>query len=104
MTQDLAGSDAMRLACAQVHALAADLTGRGFTVMVRDNGMLALEVASQAAPTSCQHIIVETDDNGAWWFWWSWGDQLARITDIEATAFKIAYVLTPQAGADPRGD
>jgi hypothetical protein len=103
MTQDLVGADAVRLACVQVHALAADLTGRGFTVMVRDDGTLSLRVASQAAPDSCQHIIVGADDNGAWWFWWSWGDQLARITDIEAAAFKIAYVLTPSAGADPRG-
>jgi hypothetical protein len=99
MTQDLAGSDAVDLACAQVHALAVDLTGRGFTVVVRDNGTLTLEVASQGTPESRDHITAGADDDGAWWFWWSWGDRIARITDIEAAAFKVAYVLTPQAGS-----
>ena len=33
--------------------------------------------------------------DGSWWLWWSWADQLAPIDDVDAAAFKIAYVLTP---------
>lgn len=27
------------------------------------------------------------------WFWWSWADRLAPVTDVEAAARKIARVL-----------
>ena len=68
MTAELAGSDPVRLAVAQVEALAADLA------------------AARLA------------DDGSWWLSWSWGDRIARLTEVESAAFKIAYVLTPQAG------
>lgn len=43
-------------------------------------------------------ITVTADDNGAWSFRWSWGDRIALVDEVAAAAFKIAYVLTPQAG------
>jgi hypothetical protein len=98
VTVNPAESETARTACIQVNALAADLTRRGFTVMVRDNGTLTPQVGSQAARDSCEHITVAADDNGTWRFWWSWGDPIASIADVEAAAFKIAYVLTPQSG------
>jgi hypothetical protein len=36
-------------------------------------------------------------EDGSWWLWWSWADQLAPIDEIDTAAFKIAYVLTPSA-------
>jgi hypothetical protein len=91
--------DGVRLAVAQLEALASDLSERGYETRVsRDGGTLSLGIASQSAPDSRETIVACAGDDGAWWFWWSRGDRIARITDAEAAAFKIAHVLSPQAG------
>lgn len=94
-----AGGDPVTSNLVQLHALAVELTGRGFRASVlHEDGALKLQVGNRAAPGGCEDITVAADDNGAWCFWWSWGDRIALVTDIAAAAFKIAYVLTPQAG------
>jgi hypothetical protein len=98
MTANLAENDAERVAVARLDTLSADLTGRGFlTVRLHDGGLYCLQVTNRDSGTR-EKITIAADDDGAWWFWWSWGDRITRITDVEAAAFKIAYVLTPQAG------
>jgi hypothetical protein len=100
VTANLAESDALGLAIVQVEALAVDLATRGFEAHVsHDDGTLSLNVINRAAPGSRENIAARLADDGSWWFWWSWGDRIARITEVEAAAFKIAYVLTPQAGS-----
>jgi hypothetical protein len=100
VTANRAESDALGPAVAQVEALAADMAGRGFeTAVSRDDGTLSLSVINRAAPGSRENIAARPADDGSWWFWWSWGERIARITEVEAAAFKIAYVLTPQAGS-----
>ena len=100
VTADLAEPDAVRMAVAQMEVLAADLAGRGFQAHVsRDGGTLSLNVINRAAPGSRENIAARLADDGSWWFWWPWGDRIARITEVEAAAFKIAYLLTPQAGS-----
>jgi hypothetical protein len=75
------------------------LGGRGFrTVTLRESGAVALQVVNQAVPGCREDITVAADDDGAWWFLWSWGDRIALAGDVAAAAFKIAYVLTPQVG------
>jgi hypothetical protein len=39
-----------------------------------------------------------------WWFWWSRGEPISRISEVETAAFKIAYALTaqPDHGLDLR--
>jgi hypothetical protein len=92
-------SAALRLAIGQLEALASDLAGRGFdTNLTHDGRTTGLSVVNQAIPGHRENIAARPDKNGTWWFWWSWGDRITRITDIEAAAFKIAYVLTPHAG------
>jgi hypothetical protein len=99
MTLPLSESDPARLAIDQLNALAVDLSGRGFlTGMVHEAGMRKLLVANQAVPSCREHITVAADDDGAWWFRWSWGDRITLVDQIGAAAFKVAYVLTPQAG------
>jgi hypothetical protein len=99
MTVNHAESDARHLVVAQLDALARDLAERVFLrVTVLDDGRtLTLQVVSQVTG-SRENITVAPDDNGAWWLWWSWGDPITVIDDVAAAAFKIAYVLTPQAG------
>jgi hypothetical protein len=91
--------DASHDAVAQLDALATDLASRGFrTRLTRNGGVLRLGVINATAPMSHDIITTAPDDDGAWWFWWSWGDRIARVADVEAAAFKIAYLLTPQPG------
>jgi hypothetical protein len=99
MTANLAQSDAARMAVAQFVDLAVDLNERGFlAVMLREqDGKLILRVTSQDTPSCREDITTAADDGGAWWFLWSWGDPIALTGDVAAAAFKIAYVLTPQA-------
>ncbi len=99
MTSTSPESDPARLAFAQLNALAVDLSGRGFlTGMVREGGTRKLLVVNQAVPSCREHITVAAEDDGAWWFRWSWGDRITLVDEVAAAAFKVAYVLTPQAG------
>ncbi len=99
MTFTLPESDPARLAIAQLNALAVDLDGSGLlTCVFHECGAPKLQVTNQAAPSCRETITVAADDNGAWWFLWSWGDRIAVVADVVAAAFKVAYVLTPQAG------
>lgn len=99
MTSPPPESEPARLAIDQLNALAADLSGRGFlTDMVHEGGTRKLLVVNQAVPSCREHITVTSDDNGAWWFRWSWGDRITLVDEVAAASFKVAYVLTPQAG------
>lgn len=78
----------------QLEALGAYLARRGFETRMACAGH-RLNVANRATPEICQDIDAAPTDDGTWWFWWSWGDRIAPVTDLETAAFKIAYVLTP---------
>lgn len=81
----------------QLGALADNLSGRGFTARVTRIGRYrCVKVANPAVPQLAETIYLARSD-GAWWFWWSWADRIAQASDIETAAFKIAYVLTPNA-------
>jgi hypothetical protein len=45
--------------------------------------LLVLNDEISAAPTA----------PGRWWFWWSWGDRIARAENIDLTVARIAAVL-----------
>lgn len=99
LAMSLIDADADRAAVAQLEALARELAGQNLgTRVASDSGTLNLSVVNPAIFNSRETIAIAQADDGAWWFWWSWGDRIARITDIETAAFKIAYVLTPQVG------
>jgi hypothetical protein len=99
MTSNHAEPDAERLAVVQFDALKADLCLRGFLIVTSsEGGKPTLRVVNREASGYQEDIGLAPDDTGSWWFWWSWGDRIAPATDVEAAAFKIAYVLTPQAG------
>jgi len=80
----------------QLEALAEDLTDRGFEAhVIKDGNRARVSVAHHSVPQLSERAHTAPTGDGQWWFWWSWGDQIARITEIETAAFKIAYVLTP---------
>jgi hypothetical protein len=99
VTSPVPESDPARLAIAQLNALAVDLDRSGFlTCVFHEGGMQKLQITNRAVPSCRETITVAADDNGAWSFRWSWGDRIALVAEVAAAAFKIAYVLTPQAG------
>ena len=54
-----------------------------------------MHVANRWAAELSDTIYAAPAEDGSWWFWWSWEDRIALVGDVEAAAFKIAYVLTP---------
>jgi hypothetical protein len=88
--------DAARQAAEQLEALAEDVQKRGFLAHVVPGGRYAsVTVVNRSLPQLSEAVYAAPSEDGSWWFWWSWADRLAPIDDVDAAAFKIAYVLTP---------
>jgi hypothetical protein len=88
--------DAARRAAEQLEALAEEVEKRGFSAEVtRDGRRMCISVVNRTVPQLSENVYVAPLEDGSWWFWWSWADRLAPIDDVDAAAFKIAYVLTP---------
>jgi hypothetical protein len=93
-----AHEDDVSRSCAQVQveALAADLKGRGFATRVSpEENPPSVTVESLSSALSATVHAAPRED-GSWWFWWSRDEPISRISEVEAAAFKIAYVLTLQ--------
>jgi hypothetical protein len=89
-------ADAAREAAMQLEALAEDLEGRGFIATVTQAGGDArVSVVNRLASQLSENVYAARAGDGSWWFWWSWADRIAPITEVETAAFKIAYVLAP---------
>ncbi|MDR0358559.1 MAG: hypothetical protein LBJ87_03720 [bacterium] len=84
-------------AATQLAVLAGNLSDRGFAAQLTHAGKCsAVSVVNLWVPQLAETVYA-APAGGAWWFWWSWAERIARIGDVEAAAFKIAYVLTPHA-------
>jgi hypothetical protein len=91
-------ANAARETVTQLEALARELAERNFETRVTCNGEASnLSVINTAIPSSRETIAIARAEDGEWWFWWSWGDRIACTTDVGTAAFKIAYLLIPQA-------
>ena len=93
-------SDPDQIQAVYLEKLADELSHRGLEawLMAPPGRRPSLYVVNPAARALEENVYVACGKDGMWWFWWSWGDRIARITDIGTAAFKIAYVLTPQVG------
>jgi len=88
--------DGAREAAGQIERLTRDLQARGFTArLVIVAGYRAISVTHRTVAQMSETVRVAPATDGNWWFWWSWGEPIARASDVDAAAFKIAYVLTP---------
>lgn len=91
-------ADPAQRAVAQLGVLAENLAGRGFVAHVTQAGERAcVSVANRSVPQLAETVYAAPAPDGAWWFWWSWADRIAPVSEVETAAFKIAYVLTPHA-------
>jgi hypothetical protein len=77
-------------------ALAANLDELGFgTRVLATSGTPHVSVENRSVPRLSEVVYAAPAEDGSWWLWWSWADQLAPIDAIDVATFKIAYVLTP---------
>ncbi len=87
---------ALTAAVERLHDLAASLDQRGFSAHVLVTGeKLRLWVQHRSIPQLSDAVYAAPAEDGSWWLWWSWADQLAPIGEVDTAALKIAYVLTP---------
>ena len=94
MSVDSAG--VIRVAAERLDALAVELDRRGFSARVLVTGeKLRIWVQNRTFSRVSDAVYAAPAEDGSWWLWWSWADQLAPIDDVESAAVKIAYVLTP---------
>jgi hypothetical protein len=42
-------------------------------------------------------VYIAPDEDGTWWYWWSWGDKIGLISDPAQAAIAIAKVLMADA-------
>jgi hypothetical protein len=76
--------------------LATNLAHRGFRARMLTTGdTLRLWVQHRSISRLSDTVYVAPAEDGSWWLWWSWDDQLAPVNNVDEAAFKIAYVLTP---------
>jgi hypothetical protein len=96
-TQQAANVDAT----AQVEALADELSRRGFGTAVSANRLHhpCVRVVNKDATRMWEDVYAAPGRDGQWSFWWSWGDRIGPIGDIDAAAAAIAYVLDPSPPA-----
>jgi len=91
-----AGDAELAVAAKRLEELAAELDKRGFQARVlATGGMLRVWVQNRTVFRLSDAVCAAPDGDGTWWLWWSWADKIVPIDDVEAAAFKIAYVLTP---------
>jgi hypothetical protein len=96
----VSGEKVAREATRQLEALAKDLKARGFEVRLVNTGRYAgVRVAHRVVSQLSETVYIGPAEDGTWWFWWSWADQIVPVSDVQTAAFKIAYVLTPPADA-----
>jgi hypothetical protein len=85
----------------QAHALAQELSRRGFTATVvksRNQQHPCVHIAARRGWHQAEYIYA-APDQGRWWFWWSSLEAIAPVSDLTATAETITGVLIPALAA-----
>ncbi len=80
---------------ARLEGLAAVLTGRGLRarVMTPPGRVPSLHVVNPRAAVLAEDVYAGRGQDGRWWFWWSWAEQIAADEDLEGAAAVIERVL-----------
>jgi hypothetical protein len=75
--------------------LAQALADRGLRVrlMTPPGRIPSLHVVNPAAVSLAEDVYAGRAQDGQWWFWWSWAEQIALGEDLESAAAMISRVL-----------
>jgi hypothetical protein len=80
---------------ARLEGLALVLAGRGLRarVITPPGRVPSLHVVNPAAAVLAEDVYAGRGQDGRWWFWWSWAEQIAADEDLEGAASVIERVL-----------
>ncbi len=80
---------------ARLEGLASRLTDRGLRarLMTPPGRVPSLHVVNPAVTSLAEDVYAGRAQDGLWWFWWSWADQIAPGEDLEGAAAVISRVL-----------
>jgi hypothetical protein len=84
---------------ARLQGLAVVLSQHGLRarVITPPGRVPSLHVVNPRAAVLAEDVYAGRGQDGRWWFWWSWAEQIAADEDLEGAAAMIARVLA--AGA-----
>ena len=88
-------SQAWMVNLARLEGLAEVLTGRGLCarVMAPRGRVPSVHVSNPQASALTEDVYAGRGQDGRWWFWWSWAEQIAAGDDLEGAAARIGRVL-----------
>jgi hypothetical protein len=88
-------SPTWRLNLARLEGLAEVLAGRGLRarVVAPPGRVPSLHVVNPEASGLTEDVYAGRGQDGRWWFWWSWAEQIAVGDDLEGAATQIGRVL-----------
>ncbi len=88
-------SQTLRVNLARLEGLAEVLAGRGLRarVVAPPGRVPSLHVVNPQASALAEDVYAGRGQDGQWWFWWSWAEQIAVGDDLEGAAARIGRVL-----------
>lgn len=91
----MTGQSAWSANLARLEGLASVLTARGLLaqVLTPPGRIPSLHVVNPMAAALAEDVYAGRGQDGAWWFWWSWAEQIATGEDLEGAAALIEHVL-----------
>jgi hypothetical protein len=89
-------SGTWRANLARLEGLAVVLAGHGLRarVLTPPGRVPSLHVVNPAATVLAEDVYAGRGQDGRWWFWWSWAEQIAADEDLEGAASMIKRVLS----------
>ena len=80
----------------RLEGLAEALARRGLRtrLLTPAGGVPSLHVVNPGATTLSEDIYTGRNQDGSWWFWWSWAERIAAEEDMDGAATLILRVLS----------
>ncbi|MBO0825106.1 MAG: hypothetical protein J2P28_11970 [Actinobacteria bacterium] len=84
---------------ARLERLAGVLAEHGLRarVMTPPGRVPSLHVVNPMAAALTEDVYAGRGQDGLWWYWWSWAEQIATGEDLEGAAVRIQRVLAADA-------
>jgi len=88
-------SQTWRVNLARLEGLAEVLAGRGLRarVIAPPGRVPSLHVVNPQARALAEDVYAGRGQDGRWWFWWSWAEEIAVSDDLDGAAARIGLVL-----------
>jgi hypothetical protein len=91
-------SQTWRVNLARLEGLAEVLAGHGLRarVIAPPGRVPSVHVVNPQAAALAEDVYAGRGQDGRWWFWWSWAEQIAVGDDLEGAATRIGRVLAAE--------